>query len=196
MSEKKTNSTPKKRIIEFNKKYLFEKNNELWCRACNVKIVHEKKSSVKQHLETITHLNLTNIINSNKKNQFKPSDRHDIKKEFGKDLMIAFASANIPVYKLENKIFKKTLSKYLVDEVATAWPSTSLVRKTLPNIHKTEFEQLKISVIGKKIAIFADETTDTEQRYVLNILILELDFIKECKPLLAETFFLEVNNNN
>jgi hypothetical protein len=175
---------------------LFEKNNELWCRACNVKIVHEKKSSVKQHLETITALNLTNIINSNKKNQFKPSDRHDIKKEFGKDLMIAFASANIPVYKFENKILKKTLSKYLVDEVATAWPSTSLVRKALPNIHKTEFEQLKLSVIGKKIAIFADDSTDTEQRYVLNILILELDFIIECKPLLAETIFLEVNNNN
>ena len=108
MSEKKSKSTPKKRIIEFNNKYLFKKKNELWCRACNVKIVHEKKSSVKQHLETITHLNLTNIINSNKKNQFKPSDRHDIKKEFGKDLMIAFASANIPVYKLENKILKKT----------------------------------------------------------------------------------------
>jgi hypothetical protein len=34
--------------------------------------------------------------------------------------MIAFASANIPVYKLENRILNKTLSKYLVDEVATA----------------------------------------------------------------------------
>jgi hypothetical protein len=54
------------------------------------------------------------------KNQFKPSDRHDIIKGFGKDLMIAFASANIPVYKLENRILNKTLSKYLVDEVATA----------------------------------------------------------------------------
>jgi hypothetical protein len=51
MSEKKSKSSPKKRIIAFNNKYLFDKNNE-----------------------------------------------------FGKDLMIAFASANIPVYKLENKI--------------------------------------------------------------------------------------------
>jgi hypothetical protein len=51
MSEKKSKNSPKKRIIEFNNKYLFDKNNE-----------------------------------------------------FGKDLMIAFASANIPVYKLENKI--------------------------------------------------------------------------------------------
>jgi hypothetical protein len=51
MSEKKSKSTPKQRI-EFNNKYLFEKNNELWCRACNVKLVHDKKSSVKQHLET------------------------------------------------------------------------------------------------------------------------------------------------
>jgi hypothetical protein len=76
--------------------------------------------------------------------------------------------------------------------VANAWPSTTTVRKTLPDIHSSELELLKNSMKGKKIAIFADETTDCEQRYVLNVLILDLDFTKASKPLLAETFFLEV----
>jgi hypothetical protein len=49
--------------------------------------------------------------------------------------MTAFASANITTHKSENKILRKTLSKYLKDEVAYAWPSTTTVRKNLPDIH-------------------------------------------------------------
>ena len=47
---------------------------------------------------------------------------------------------------------------------------------------------MKDGLSGKKIVIFQDESTDIEQRDVLNILFLELD-CKGCKPLLAETFF-------
>jgi hypothetical protein len=61
----------------------------------------------------------------------------------------------------------------------------------LPEIHKKELEQMKDGLSGKKIVIFQDESTDIEQRDVLNILFLEFD-CKGCKPLLAETFFLEV----
>ncbi len=52
---------------------------------------------------------------------------------------------------------------------------------------------MKSTLNCKKIAILADETTDVEQKDVLNILFLELDYFKGCKPLLAETFFLEVS---
>ena len=185
-NKSKGKNTPKKRIIEFQDKHLYVKNNELWCRPCNVKIDFDKKSSVKQHLETKTHLNLINLVKSNKKPNFQKEDRNEIKKQFSKDLMTGFASANIPVHKLENKVLKNILSKYLKDEVADAWPSSTTVRKTLPDIHDSEFNYLKDSLKGKKIAVFADETTDCEQRYVLNILILELDFFKGHKPLSVE----------
>ena len=49
---------------------------------------------------------------------------------------------------------------------------------TILKFFQSEFEILKNSLKGKKIAIFADETTDCEQRFVLNVLILELDFAK------------------
>jgi hypothetical protein len=169
-NKSKGKNTPKKRIIEFQDKHLYVKNNELWCRPCNVKIDFDKKSSVKQHLETKTHLNLINLVKSNKKPNFQKEDRNEIKKQFSKDLMTGFASANIPVHKLENKVLKNILSKYLKDEVADAWPSSTTVRKTLPDIHDLESNYLKDSLKGKKIAVFADETTDCEQRYVLNIL--------------------------
>jgi hypothetical protein len=147
-------------------------------------------------LNTQTHIRLSDLVDSNKKTKFENSDINQIKKEFSRDIMTAFASANIPTHKLENKVLRKTLSKYLKDEVGYALPSTTTVKKTLPDIHITELESLKNSIKGKKVAIFADETTDCEQRYVLNVLILELDFTKACKPLLAETYFLEVNYLN
>ena len=105
---------------------------------------------------------------------------------------MGFACANIPAHKLKNKTLRKCMSKYLRNDVTNAWPSTTTVRKTLPEIHKHECEQMKAALNDKKIAIIADETTDVEQRDVLNILFLELDCFKGCKPLLAETFFLEV----
>jgi hypothetical protein len=48
---------------------------------------------------------------------------------------------------------------------------------------------MKSTLNCKKIAILADETTDVDQKDVLNILFLELDCFMGCKPLLAETFF-------
>ena len=71
--------------------------------------------------------------------------------------------------------------------MANAWPSTTTVRKTLPDIHSSELELLKNSMKGKKKAILADEKANCEQRYVLNVLILDFDCTKASKPLLAET---------
>jgi hypothetical protein len=61
-AHKRIKNTPKKRILEFQDKHLYEKNNELWCRICYVSIDFEKKSKVTQHLDTKTHKNLTSII--------------------------------------------------------------------------------------------------------------------------------------
>ena len=80
-------------------------------------------------------------------------------------------------------------------EVENNWPSTTTVRKVLPDIYDSESQKMKSSLEKKKVVIFADETTDTEQRYVLNVLIMELDAFKSCKPLLAETYFLDVSFN-
>ncbi len=50
---------------------------------------------------------------------------------------------------------RKVISNYLRDEVAGAWPSSTTVRKTLPDIHDSEKKILKDSLKEKKIAIFA-----------------------------------------
>ncbi len=103
-----------------------------------------------QHLDTKTHKNFTSIIKSNKKANIENKDRNDIQKEFSRDLMSGFASANIPVHKLENKHLRKVISKYLNDQVAGAWPSSTTVRKTLPDIHDSEKKILTDSLKEKK----------------------------------------------
>ncbi len=132
MSTKKSKNTPKRRILQFNNRHIYEINNQLWWKPCNVVVDCGKKSSIEQHLNTQTHIRLSDKVDSNTKTKFDNSDRNQIKKEFSRDIMTAYASANIPTHKLENKVLRKTLSKYLKDEVADALPSTTTVRKTLP----------------------------------------------------------------
>ena len=61
--------------------------------------------------------------------------------------MLAFASADIPVHKLENKTLRKCLSKYLRPEVENNWPSTTTVRKVLPDIYDSESQKMKSSLL-------------------------------------------------
>ena len=195
-SSRKCRSSVKKRLIEFPNKCFSERGNEMWCKPCNVKLDYIKKSSINQHLDTATHKKLSELMSSNRRSlnfDAEKDDRNKIKNDFRKDLMVAFACSNIPVDKLNNKVLQKCISKYLKNEVADAWPSTTHIRKNLKHIHEDETEKLRSTLQKKKVAIFADETTDSEQRDVLNILVLELDAFKHCKPLLCETYFLNVN---
>ena len=190
---KKQRVTVKRRLMEFNEKYLCEKNSGLWCKLCQVSIPFEKKSSISQHLDTQLHKSLIEASKSNQKNlvfnSSNNSNRNEIKKKFGRDLMMAFASANIPVNKLENQQLRKNITKYLKPEVENCWPSSTTVRKSLEEIHETETVKLKESFKQKKIAIFADETTDSQQRYVLNVLILELDYFKRLQTITRRNVF-------
>ena len=115
-------------------------------------------------MDTQLHKSLIEASKSNQKNlvfnSSNNSNRNEIKKQFGRDLMMAFASANIPVNKLENQQLRKNITKYLKPEVENCWPSSTTVRKSLEEIHETETVKLKESFKQKKIAIFADETTD------------------------------------
>jgi hypothetical protein len=57
----RNSKTTKMRITQFNNKLLCEKNNQLWCRPCNVVVDSAKKSSIEQHLVTQTQIYLTSI---------------------------------------------------------------------------------------------------------------------------------------
>ena len=55
-------------------------------------------------------MSLVDLLSKNKNAKFeiqKTGDRSEIKNDFAQDLMMGFASANIPAHKLKNKILQK-----------------------------------------------------------------------------------------
>ena len=87
--------------------------------------------------------------------------------------MLVFAAADIPIHKLQNKVLRKVFTKYFKEDAANALPSTTTIRRKLQTLHGTQYEKLKSTFHDKKVAILAEDTTDDEQRYVLNIMLLE-----------------------
>ena len=173
MSSNKSSITPKRRISENLDANLIEKKidgeNVIWCKLCQVKVCHKKKSSVLQHLATVIHKKLSQGKGSSKKLSFdednlEPNERNKMRSQFASDLLMAFASADIPVQKLENRVFRSLMSKYIKEEYVNCWPSTSTVRNKLASVYDKEVNKLKDCFADKKVAIIADETTDEEQR--------------------------------
>ena len=107
--------------------------------------------------------------------------------------MKTLAAADIPVHKVDNPAFRKFFDKYLTPSVTL--PSSSMVRKQLPIIEQEMFTKIKNRLAGKKVAVLADESSDTQHRYFFQILLLELNVFTECKPFLAETVFLDEANH-
>lgn len=109
------------------------------------------------------------------------------------DLAVAFTSADIPINKLNHAALKNFLAKYFMPSIPL--PSVSSARNQILVIQQELFQKIKKQLSNKKVAILADESTDDHQRLVLQILLVELDAFKACKPYLAETNFLNETNH-
>ena len=108
-------------------------------------------------------------------------------------------AANIPLYKTDNPV----LRKFLEDNVANGGsiPKCSQLRdRYLFDVYEAERTELKSLVRGKKVALIADELSDEEGRYVLNVMAILLDF-DELSPngnsvaYLLDSHFLSSTNN-
>ena len=108
-------------------------------------------------------------------------------------------AANIPLYKTDNPV----LQKFLEDNVGNGGsiPKCSQLRdRYLFDVYEAERTELKSLVRGKKVALIADELSDEEGRYVLNVMAVLLHF-DELSPngnsvaYLLDSHFLSSTNN-
>lgn len=104
----------------------------------------------------------------------------------------ALVSANIPLTKLKNPIFKNFLEKYSNKKV----PDESTLRKKYVNmVFEKTIAEIK-GVIGKNHVFFVvDETTDSCGRYIANLLIGVLNENGPGQSYLIATKELERTNN-
>ncbi|CAF0953922.1 unnamed protein product [Brachionus calyciflorus] len=141
---------------------------------------------IDSHLKTKKH-----IANSSPKESQRALDfsNGSNKETFKRDLIVGFGSANVPLHKLQNKFFKNIFDKYLKTEYNI--PSVSSLRNSLPKIYEEEMFKIVNFFENSKIAIMCDETSDTLNRSVFQIIFIKLDLNVDNKPKLVDTVFLE-----
>ena len=95
---------------------------------------------------------------------------------------------------MDHPALRNCLEKYFVPNVFL--PSINSVRNQISVIYAELFQKIKQQLSNKKVAILADESTDDQQRYFLQILFVELNAYNACRPYLAETCFLNETNHS
>ncbi|KAE9523668.1 hypothetical protein AGLY_015886 [Aphis glycines] len=153
-------------VTEFGEHIFAFDGSVLFCKICEVKVKCEKRFSVTQHLSTEKHIRASNRQNKNATQQLITTQTR--KSDFFKDLCEAFLKLNIPLEKLGNPHLRLFLEKYINKDI----PSVSTLRKTYVNdCYEDTMNDIRNQILNKKIWVSIDETTDTEGRYVANVII-------------------------
>lgn len=190
MSKSKTskNTTADDRAIEFGKNILHADGGKLFCTSCNVSLDHSRRATIQRHLESETHLNKKRAIEKEpqdgtikkqktissmfKKTTESTESRHLATME----LVEAFASANIPLEKLDHPKLRDYLQRNVKN--AGGLPSANKLRQDyLPKVFDAQFEEVKSLINScESFSIISDESTDEQDNYVLHVIF---DFMSD-----------------
>jgi len=170
-------------------------NGKLMCNVCDYYFESIDSQhftfTTKRHIECPKHTN--NLLkNANKRKSNENLNKIDKSKrelvdEFLMDITRAFLSADIAFEKLANEKLKSFLFKYTHFNIPTP---VHLRENIVPKVYKESLEKVRQAIGLNKVYVMYDETTDTKQRSVMNVLVGVLDG-KPNKPYLISTQFLE-----
>ncbi|KAJ4429444.1 hypothetical protein ANN_21613 [Periplaneta americana] len=127
-----------------------------------------QKFLVQQHITTSKH-QANKQLNSKQRQLFltQPTTSN-VRSEFNIDLCRSLISADIPLYKLKNKVFREFLEKYTQHTI----PDESTLRKTYaPSIYDETIQKVRDEIKDSSIWVSIDETPDKEGRLVGNVVI-------------------------
>ena len=155
-------------------------NNELYCNLCNCVVSCDKRFLVDSHRKTSKHqkaLSRSELQMPQSSQTFLRSSNSDFVEKVTK----AFLSANIPLYKLNNKHVKNLFS-----DIGHSLPAESTCRKTVLKLGADELQRIRIVVEDKPIFLVVDETTLSGTQY-LHILVGTLEmphvsYLYDCQP--------------
>ncbi|KAJ4427708.1 hypothetical protein ANN_25360 [Periplaneta americana] len=132
------------------------------------KLSSTQKFLVQQHITTSKH-QANKQLNSKQRQLFltQPTTSN-VRSEFNIDLCRSLISADIPLYKLKNKVFREFLEKYTQHTI----PDESTLRKTYaPSIYDETIQKIRDEIKDSSIWVSIDETPDKEGRLVGNVVI-------------------------
>uniref|UniRef100_H3ANI0 HAT C-terminal dimerisation domain-containing protein n=1 Tax=Latimeria chalumnae TaxID=7897 RepID=H3ANI0_LATCH len=171
---------------QYPKHIFHESGGFLFCSTCNVPVDYSRKGSCDKHLETTSHKcekDREQKVQKTVSELFEvKTDELQRRMELFK-LTEAFCAANVPLKTLDNVNLKKYLEGNLKN-VGIIPSSSHLWQFYLPRIFENHVTEMKEKLkTCNRISIVTDETTDAEDRYVLNILgvLSELECERELK---------------
>ncbi|XP_052562030.1 uncharacterized protein LOC120427632 isoform X1 [Culex pipiens pallens] len=171
------------RAKQYPKGTLHADEGQLFCTSCNVTLDHTRKATIDKHLKSQIHIG---------KVQKQPKDvTHSVQKQttvvsaFHKatasrdarnvsqfELVEAFASANIPLYKLDHPKLRDYLSRN-VKNLGVLPQSTTLRSQVLPKVFDVAQQELRERVAAaSSIVIASDEASDQQDRFILHIVFI------------------------
>ena len=148
-------------------------------------------SWVNEHLKTDKHKNNISTHSNKRKSSEDLSiigkSAREKKENFAKDLTTAFMSADIPLCKLDNEV----LRRFLFDYTDQTIPKPETLRLRYVNdVYDKKLEKVSDLIANKNVYVMVDETTDSAQRSVFNVLVGVMNG-EISKPILISTQFLK-----
>ncbi|XP_003738463.1 uncharacterized protein LOC100903106 [Galendromus occidentalis] len=175
--------TPKMRQEEFPDGKFHASGDRLYCSSCNIAVDHRRKDTCSKHLETATHkkkershqesLAKRAKLQVNLVEAFGQMSQGGIEKQTTLvSLVEAFCAANIPLHTLDNSKLRSFLESN-VKNCGIIPSACNLRRNYLPRAFEAHVKHLKqLLEETRSLALVCDETTDAEDRYVLNVLAI------------------------
>jgi hypothetical protein len=170
--------------------------NMVWCKVCTTSFHNPEVRTLTKHLETVKHkeaLRRQKDSQLRKQQQFEDArNGKPTENEFFKDMCRALVSADIPMHKLENPVFREFIEKYTLRKC----PSRKILQDNyLDGIYEETLQKIRNEIGESKIWVSIDETTDTCGRYVANVIVGALNESKAEKSFLLTCEQLEKTNS-
>ena len=179
-------------------------NDLLFCSSCNIVVDHLRKCVADKHLEAESHKRNAekNAVGKQKtlKTVLNCKTTAQIEKvRICQQWIKVCTAANIPLHKSDNPLMREFLQSRVVN--GGAIPKCSQLRDYyLLDVYQAEKADLKEIIKNKRLALIADELSDNEGRYVLDVMAVCLDFDElsfngNSVAYLLDTHFLTATNN-
>ncbi|KAL4085242.1 hypothetical protein QTP88_027101 [Uroleucon formosanum] len=177
-------------VSEFGDDIFSSDGTVLYCKVCEVKVASEKKFTIEQHISRIKHKNGIERKHLKQSQSFLTTSSK--KSTFNYDLCQALLSANIPLHKISNELFRAFLEKYTHKSI----PDESTLRKTyVVQCYEDCINKIRSYCENQKLWVSIDETTDSVGRYVANVIVGTLEVGGPGKVFLLNSEILEKANH-
>lgn len=178
----------RKIVKKYPEEFLETPSHTLFCRLCGKTVKHDKEFHVDSHRGTAKHQRAMESLTASSTSQnqtFLPTTKN--KSEFAEDLVIAFTSANIPLYKLRHPRIQDLFAK-----IGHPLPSESTCREKVSEVCQKEQQRIIQILTGKNLFAGVDECEVHGKKFV-HFLVGDLEYPSKSYLLICEEVVVSVS---